>query len=485
MKPKSLLFLFLALAANSPLIADEPPNPFVKAKLEGHADVPPGVDCVLSQEQILVPPDLIGAWLDEHGTPKDATELRKVVQGWIGEGKAKLDHTVWVGGTVGPRLEDSTILEQIYATEYKPASGEVWPFPTAFETRNTGYGLSGVFGTPPGGSGIGYQSRFDVVETRPHVLAHPVVERTSQPGDVFIPTFQKITSGSVPRSQALIAADPFAGPQEKQEPSSYWAMAGAPRLICAIDPLPQDRAAGGMTRLAFGRGAVAKTPSASFAPEGEYAASLKVIRVPHDLWVQWLQERDPLQVSLAAEAAARQWLDGGKAETVCRMSATGSGTEQAEAESIQEFVYPTEAELPDSRIVEEQHYTEEKRTGTTKRVEPVAVPPGLAGAVTPTAFETRNTGITFSTRWTPGEAGGAFICRFEWVRLATMAIVHRILDGTEWVPDLEMPVFTSQEVAATVRLPRAKWVLLGSSAEFLENRQPDTAHRLLVFVKVE
>src|SRR5690606_7309354 len=119
-------------------------NPFLKepAKKAPLADA--GGSFLTLEEHILVPSDLLDAWLEDQSLAEGADELRAAAQEWIAEDKAVLDHSALSAGIVGRRFTNETKIEQVYATEYEPTERrDEWQMPKSFETRNLGYALEG------------------------------------------------------------------------------------------------------------------------------------------------------------------------------------------------------------------------------------------------------------------------------------------------------------------------------------------------------
>lgn len=481
MKPSILPTLASVLLPLVPLAAQDGANPFEKSGGTSGASTPRGPVSnragVLLQEQFLVPPDLLAGWLDSRKSPLEATELRQALQSWTGEGKASVDHTALLAGTVGSPLENEQVLEQVYATEYETVPSADWPVPIAFETRNVGQTFNGRLLLSETGKPARFECDSSVVEALPSTTLDtiPVVKATRQPGDVFIPTFRSWRSESQPRRVApFTPPDPFAGPDPMAPPSEKPATdstfeTGPVRLLGVFDPLPQDRAAGIPSRVIFVRGSVATEETPSFKPEGTYTVSVQVVRVNRKALDPWTSQNDLLKVPALAHAAAEQWIKDGQAEVLRRFTTSGPADHQLAVESVDEFIYAT---------------VWEPRKREVSRDPKSPPPPSLLPAV-PREFETRNVGMTFHCQWTPGENDGSFRCEFESVVKLGDSIHHRVLVDDMWVPDVLFPAFASQKIASSMRLPRGEWILMGTGGEHLPDRSVDKTHRLLVFVKAE
>ena len=111
--------------------------------------------------------------------------------------------------------------------------------------------------------------------------------------------------------------------------------------------------------------------------------------------------------------------------------------------------------------------------------------PGLAGASLATAFETRNTGMTYEIRVLPDEHGVVVDHVFERVQQVGETVCRRIEDQGKWVPDITIPLFSTGRSSTSNRLQPGKWTLISSGVEYTDSGKVDREHCLLMFVKVE
>jgi hypothetical protein len=486
---KTVLTLALLLTAVCP---GQEANPFVK-KGESKKEAPPaGPSYVGVLEQILVPPDLIETWLLKNGIPEDATALRATVQEWIREGKATCDHTSVGVGVAGRKATNESILEQIYPTEYAPNGSGVWPLPTSFETRNLGYTVE----FDPTGEGkeqhlFATGEFVEMLESAPH---HPLMEKTRHPGDVFMPVIRsvRLSEGEMAGEQEdpFAEATPSAGPRRVVMSASK---PGTVALISRIDPLPTERKAGVATRLVFLRGALEEKvhPTPPLPPR--IHISYKSVKVPHDVFSEWLQDRPPLEVP----ASAWKFVASLKGEQAPALLEAADGIFQSDGrwvlENIREVIYPTEWQpsnvhtLVEKWEAPQQQNQDGKRvtgTGTFARYE-IQAASGLAGASLPVSFETRNTGVTLEME-VPRKGDDPVVrLAFDRVDVVGESVYRRIEDNGQWIPDMKLPLFATNRCNTSCRLERGRWTLISSGTEFNGPGKADRDQCLLMFVKVE
>ncbi|RYD70709.1 MAG: hypothetical protein EOP84_26225 [Verrucomicrobiaceae bacterium] len=168
-------------------------NPYLGQNEEKAPLGPSGDSFLTLTEHVIVPANLLDSWLAGHPVKEDASELRAAVQGWIHDGKATLDHSALSAGTVGRVFSNESTIEQIYPTEFiPPSSPEEWAGPTAFETRNMGYGSNGDAVRKKGELVV--RSDNELCAMQPHHAPDKMSEETSQPGDIFLPNFRTFHS---------------------------------------------------------------------------------------------------------------------------------------------------------------------------------------------------------------------------------------------------------------------------------------------------
>ncbi len=487
---KTTLFFALLLAATC---SAQEANPFVKKGEARKEDPPVGPSYVGIVEQILVPPDLIEAWLLKNGIPEDATALRATVQQWIHEGKATCDHTSIGVGVEGRKSTVESILEQIYPTEYAANGSGVWPLPSGFETRNLGYTVE--FAPWSEGKERHLLATGEFVEmlgSRPY---HPLIEKTRHPEDVLMPVIRSVRLSEQQPSGGE-QDDPFAEATpsvERRQVVMPASKPGAIALISRIDPLPREREAGLPTRLVFSRGALENEirPSPPFPPR--IHVSYKSLKVPHGVFSDWLQGQPPLGVP----GSAWDFVLSLKGEQAPVLLEAADGIFQSDGrwvlENIREVIYPTQWEPANERtLLERWEAAKEQREGG-KNVAgigsfaryKVQSLPGLAGASLPVSFETRNTGATLEIE-VPRKVDDPVVrLVFDRVDEVGESVYRRIEDNGNWIPDMKLPLFATNRSTTSCRLKLGSWTLISSGTEFTGPGKADRDHCLLMFVKVE
>lgn len=497
---KTRLILLAALLC-LPLAAEEA-NPFVKKKDEAKkSEPPPGPAFVGILEHVLVPADLIDAWIKQHGMPADATALRAEVQKWVEEKKATLDCTMMASGVMGRISTNERIIERIYPTEYLEAGAGVWPYPTAFETRNLGY--TAEFFSNPSDGNVRFSVDVDFCELQGSKAWNVVAEKTRQPDDVFMPIIRnyRLKQNGPAINGKPVNADPFADPQDafsKAEPlsaSDYRPSFESDRvhLLARFDPLSVERKQGLPSRLIFARGSAAPEVEKIARLAEDFAYTVATIRVPHVEFSSWLQSQQPITAQLSAWSFAESLCMEGKAEVIESAGSRAKVSKSNTLENISEIIYPTEYSPSCQRTVTERWEERERQNVDGKPVEGVATKAtvktdalsGLAGASMATSFETRNTGMTYELQILPDENGVLAKHILERVIHVGESVHRRIEDQGKWIPDITMPIFSTCRFNTTNRLQPGKWTLIATGPEYAENGKADREQCLLMFVKVE
>ncbi|MGC4016722.1 MAG: hypothetical protein QM755_19740 [Luteolibacter sp.] len=502
MKPllHSLLPLLLGLTAAA---QDKQTNPFEASSASDQAKPRAGNDCVISYEHILVPPDLLNAWQETHGTPTDATELRRVVQGWVGENKARVEMTGVVTGTVGAMLTNNFSLDLMWPTEFQPApAAGTWPFPMSFRKRPLGCEFKAAFTRANDQEHFECASLFTELLPGLPFATVPLVEKTRMSDDVISPAFRNLALARLPRpsssDETPAGPDPFGSPPDPKAPPLDFTpdldsfgpafAAGPVRLLGSFDPMPPARVGGtaplgtgapeplpvpanALTRMVFVRGTAATAPTPSFTPSGQYGIAVKMVRVREKVLTPWMLGQDPLKLPSATDEICQQWIEKKDAEVVRRLSATGQSDTKTRIAYTEETSYPTEWEA--ARLVSRDPANAGKEEF-----------PALSPA-TPTSPESRDVGCTFEIGWFAGREGGFYQCAFSNVMMAGSAVHHRIHKDGKWEADVSSAKFAMQEMSTNMRLPRGRWTLMGVTGYRSEKGIDDPENRLLVFVRVD
>jgi hypothetical protein len=490
---KTTLYLLALLTA---AVTAQEANPFLNQPAKEAPAGETGDTFIELAEHIVVPADLLDGWLAEHPMKGDASGLRRVAQTWVEEGKAKLDHTALVTGTVGRDCSSESILEQIYATEYEPAEPEEWTQPTSFETRNIGYSLEGGAGQEKGK--VTVYGDVSAVRMLPNRAWSALAEKTRKPTDVFIPRFRSIRVSQAPlptpkhttdpfgemRDNDIVwqpdedeaASDPFSSPaplppretMPRFSPGKTYLAIRAdddlPLPVDPADPSPDsmkapDLPANRPVRLIFFRAEVAGKASPTTQLQDNYTLTARLVTVEQKTLSEMLQKHE--LASIAGDA----WTSI-KGTTFRQVSGTCHTGAKGIVEDVVEVTYPTEWE-PAKRIP--------AADGQPARREPS----------TPTSYETRNTGITMESAIIDDPKGSLLKLSLEQVIHGGNSVHHRILSNDEWKPDVIFPIMVSFRWRTQLRVNPGAWMFVGSGGALDAAGRFDPSRAVLAFVKVE
>lgn len=482
MKIRPVLSAIL-LAIPLPCPAEEP-NPFLNQEPKKPSPEPSGDSFVSLTEHILVPADQLDGWLEKHPLTDDASGLRTAAQTWIAEGTAHLDHTAVSTGISGRESANNSIWEQTYATEYEPPGPGEWPPPTAFETRNLGYEVSASAGIEHGA--LILRARMDYTGIMlPHHSWNELAERTRQPDDVFIPRFRSVTVERMVLDAAgnQIYADPFAAPPKVPAGSrdlrfdpgkTYLAsrsdndlpepfVSKIPDLAKKTPQAPPSH----LARLIFFRGAILDTPAARQAETPEiHHLSVKLIRVNHKTFSDWVQSNDLSKIPDLAWPAAVDWENNGAAATTVNLTAANHSGSTCNIENLQKVTYPTEWK-PGKRLPASD--------GKRSQLE---FSHGCA-------FDTRNVGTTLQAEVVADPKGSLVKFGLKRVVEGGKSVHHRILRDGEWKADITIPIFSSNAWESELRLKRGEWMLVGSGCDIDAKGKLDPNQAVLAFIKLD
>lgn len=473
------------LAAASSCLAQEE-NPFLKEPAKKAPLAGAGGSFLTLEEHILVPSDLLDAWLEDRSLAGGAGELRAAAQEWIAEDKAVLDHSALSAGIVGRKFTNETKIEQIYATEYHPAKGrDEWQLPTSFETRNLGYALLGDAIREQGQLVV--RAETETVRMLPHGAWDRLAEATREPSDIFIPRFRSIrNSQSIPRGNQEMSDDPFApGTFVGSQKSFPSYRSGKTHLVLRVDddipePVakmpkgnvpkyekPAGLAADRLVRLIFFRGEPIEDPPAGDLPlPDELALSMRMIQVDHFQLCDWLQQRDLITADKELNQAVESWLQDGSAKIIRTLSGEVHKGVQSDLEDIKPLEYPTEYD-PGKRV--------QTADGKSSQLE----------FSKPTSFEARNVGSSLQSLFTTDGGGLLMQLNLDRVIHGGYTVHERILRDGKWQPDITFPRFLSNSWVTALRPERGEWTLVGSGGEFAEDNDVDPDHAVLAFIKID
>ncbi|GAA5496957.1 hypothetical protein Rhal01_03145 [Rubritalea halochordaticola] len=171
-------------------------------------------------------------------------------------------------------------------------------------------------------------------------------------------------------------------------------------------------------------------------------------------------------------AAAMQLVKAGKAKVHDVNCVTMRSGEKATLESVREYIFPTEYELPElpSTIPPEKKFT---------------VLPDIRIKV-PTAFETRNLGTTLEFEPTLGEDGMSVDLRIEpeFIDPAGYATWLKYKDELGQA-DIKMPKFYTQRSRVGLTLMKGKFSLANTFSGKDDEGKVDSSQKVLMFVMVE
>lgn len=450
------------LAAASSCLAQEE-NPFLKEPARKAPLADAGGSFLSLEEHILVPSDLLDAWLEDRSLADGADELRAAAQEWITEDKAVLDHSALSAGVVGNRFTNKTKIEQVYATEYEPTERrDEWQMPKSFETRNLGYALEG--------DAIREQGQLvvrvitDTVRMLPHGSWDRLAEATREPSDIFIPRFRRIhnsqsirPSYTAGKTHLVLRTD-----DDLPEPVAKMPKGNVPEY-----EKPAGLAADRPVRLIFFRGEPIEDPPAGDQPMPEdLALSMRMIQVDHFQLSDWLQQRDLNTAAKELNQAVEAWLQDGSARIIRTLSGEVHKGVKSEIEDIKPLEYPS-AYDPGKRVP--------TADGKSSQLE----------FATPTSFESRNVGSSLQSLITTDGSGLLMQLNLDRVIHGGYTVHERILRDGKWEPNITFPRFFSNTWTTALRPERGEWTLVGSGGEFAEDNDVDPDHAVLAFIKVD
>jgi hypothetical protein len=460
----ALLILGLSLVT----AAAQEANPFVKKPGAKEATPPPPAGAAVQRlvEYIAMPSTVLDQWEQTDG---DAAKLRAALQPLIDDGKATPIHTLFGSGTRERVIRVDTIAEQIYPTEFMPSPPTGWPYPTAFETRNTGISANS-FSSAAGDNDFRLESEWVVLADV--LFYHELARRTSQPGDMFMPNFRTHTLNWKPDGHH---PDPFADPpgiatRRGTILSSPTFATGKVHLVSRTEfPGRTD----GTTVAVFFRGDIQPDAPAAPAAKGadEYRVSIRLVKVSQRKFSAWIQSQPTGGIAAAAWDGLR--ISGGEGIIpVTELAGTSRKGERTGINQWEEYIYPTEYMPP----------------GFKNRKEPSTPQPEDAKAEvqsTATVYETRNMGMTAEVKLTDDAQGLLLDAEFYYVTKLGDTVCRRFRDGNEWRPDMTMPLFASYTYHSTVRPQRGKWMLASTGSTFTALGQPDPESTILTFIRID
>lgn len=482
MKRISSIVAVIVLAGLVPCRAQDNANPFVR-NTAGHETGPTGASFSSFMEQILVDPDDLDRWLEEHPLKEDATELREVARQWTAQGKATLDHVAMIRGVAGRAAEANATVEQMYPCEYQPSTPGAWPMPHSINTRNIGDTLeTGMSDTPAG------LAPWCVIEqvslAIPGKAWHALTEETRQPEDIILPRFRSHRigvallkgDGDLPSGDK----DPFAEPapdNTEKDPKAARGMLFRPGITQLAGRIDSSDGNPGKTRLFFFRGAVEAPPAGNSMVQATDISRLRflAVKVASADFAAWMakEKRGDLWTTTT------EWTKSGRASRFVEFSGQVRPGTQTTWESIDEYIYPT------SWFRSSQSSPDPSGKTAPAQQDKATLSKGIAAGSIPSAFDTRNIGTSIEAKIVDDPKGALLSFSWDHIKPGGMSVFRRIEVDGEWIPDVTAPLFVCRRVASTVRLQRDQWMLLGEVPAVRNDGQADREHCLLVFARAE
>ena len=231
-------------------------------------------------------------------------------------------------------------------------------------------------------------------------------------------------------------------------------------------------------------GLMAQEPTPEFDPLGEQVEGPRLVRVQvefvemaHETLTKLLLEPRKGANDADLRKQVQKLVDEQKATVVETMLCTGRSGERSQAESLKEFIYPTEYEPPE--MPNEVHTTaggaKVKSDGRDHATGP-----------TPTSFETRNLGSTLEIEPTVGADGKIIDLRFS------PNIVYHVGNETwaEWKgqygdASIRMPTMYSLRLTTALTLLAGQPLLVAALSPKGEDGFPDFKRKLLIFIRCD
>lgn len=198
--------------------------------------------------------------------------------------------------------------------------------------------------------------------------------------------------------------------------------------------------------------------------------SMQLIEMPLPTLTELLA--DPKRTGHQLHAASFELAKAGKAKLLETCVITCRSGQKAVVESVREVIYPTE-------------YYPDRALPVPDKVPPPPKPPRAFDAAFSSAFETRNTGVTFEVAPTlsPGNIIDLHIAP-ELVNPVDLATWYEYRD--EWGDaSVRMPVFESWKTNTGITLLAGRFELLGVVAPCAADPVPAQLRKVLVFVRAD
>ncbi len=422
------------------------------------------------QEHISVPVELLDNWLKDHPLKEDATELRAMVQQWIIEGKARLEHTGYSLGMMGNEAKNDSIVELTYPADFMPMAPGLWPVPAAFETKNIGFGGSARL--QKNENSVDMEIRVSDIRLVSSKYQHALVEKTQHPEDMLMPTFKRLT---------------FSHQEDKRKADYMLSKAGSVQFIGRADDTLKSNSKERFSHLVFNTCHVKEKPASPSSQEFKpRMISLRVLRVKHETFSTWIHNKDLNTASIDAKSQLESNVPEASIIQLGEMSGLISSGKKTMIEDVEEYIYPTEWDPAEDSEVE-TIYT--SNNGNDKKItkyqNKTSTASGLGNISVGTSFETRNVGLSFESATHNDNNEIVVSLSIEKVTKIGETVHRRIEVDGKWIPDITNPLFTSSRINTKIRIEPNQWTLVSSGTEFIAPGKHDPDHCLLFFVKVE
>jgi len=198
---------------------------------------------------------------------------------------------------------------------------------------------------------------------------------------------------------------------------------------------------------------------------------VEFIEMAHkDLTRLMMEDKSETADATALRMKVQAMVDGEKAKILDTQMLIARSGQKSTAESVHEFIYPTEYEPP----------TMSKAPNGEKSVSDFPVTPG-----NPTAFETRNVGSTLEIEPTLGEDDKMIDLRFlpEIIWHTGDRVWQERKDELGNVTKVSMPDFYKISVNTSVTCIAGQYVMVGVVSPKDQEGEVDTDRKVMVFVK--
>lgn len=200
--------------------------------------------------------------------------------------------------------------------------------------------------------------------------------------------------------------------------------------------------------------------------------SLQFIEVPHATLTDMLADPAKSSQALHDKAVALSHEGGAKLLETCMVTCRSG--QKATLETIREEIYPTEYAPPGLPC-----------SIGSSLPQPAYEPPTNPLFRAPTAFDTRNTGVTFEVEAT-STAGGMINLRLS-PEIVTRLRLETLMEHTDQWGDgsIRMPIYETMRFNTTISVRSGKFELVSALTPKANARVPAVSQKILVFVRAD